>query len=316
VAEAHVEQLRDVHGVAIEKASLLKHLRRGGLAVVNIDREALRQCVLSDEDAIDAARGGKPSLLTYGTCEQADLRMTSWRQDGDRLRLEINGRIALNLPATGRHNALNAVAAFAVARRLGMTEEQIAERFESYTPPAMRVERTRVGRLDIINDAYNANPGSMEAALDVLRAAGSPGRRVLVVGDMAELGDRSEYWHAWLGRQAVGMPLGLLVAIGEQAETVVSAAREALRDNGRSRRGRPKLVAYATTNEAVAEVPGLLKRDDQVLIKGSRAVALERVVEAVIQWAERAATESPGPSTTPKPTRKRAPARTRVKASP
>ncbi len=282
VAEAHVERLRDVHGVAIEKASLLKHVRRGGLAVVHMDREALRHVVLGVEANGPSLAPGT-SLLTYGEHEQADVRLTACRQDGEMLRFTVNGRLDLSLRAVGRHHAHNALAVFAVARRLGVSEDEIAERFASFTPPAMRFERKQVGTLQIIDDAYNANPGSMDAALQALRFCPTAGRRVLVLGDMRELGERSAYWHEWLGREAVGMSIDVLIAVGEHADDVVKAARAALKGNGHGRGRRPKLCAFPSAEAAAADVCTLVKSGDLVLVKGSRAVGLDRVVKALVE---------------------------------
>ena len=281
VAEAHLAGLRDLHGVAFEKSSLLKHVRRGGLVAVNVDQPELRQLVVGD-----GARALTESLtiLTCGTWDQADLRLTACHQKDRVLHFTINGRIELRMRATGQHNALNALAAFAVARRVGMSEEQIVDRLATYATPPMRVERQRAGVIELINDAYNANPGSMKAALDILTTLPTDGRRVLVVGDMLELGPAAADWHAWLGQKAAELPISVLVAVGEYADCVLDATRAALRANGRSRRNRPRLAAFATAKLAAAEIGELLEPRDLVLFKGSRALGLERVVQAAVRW--------------------------------
>ena len=289
VAEAHIEGLRDVHGVAVEKASVLKQLRRGGLAVVNVDRPEMRH-LLSGPDGPGLTSGGP--LLTCGAEPDADLRLTACRQEGRVLHFTINGRIELTMRATGRHNAINALAAFAIARRMGMSEDQIVERLAKFSPPAARLERRRAGVLEILDDSYNANPGSMEAALSVLRSLPTQGRRVLIAGEMRELGPDSEKWHAWLGREAACSPIQVLVAVGAQSRVVVDAARAALKANGRNGRRGPRLCAYPTAKEAAAQIGELLEPGDLVLIKGSRAVGLERVVHAVVRWGRREARAS------------------------
>ncbi|MHC4992330.1 MAG: UDP-N-acetylmuramoyl-tripeptide--D-alanyl-D-alanine ligase, partial [Planctomycetota bacterium] len=151
----HLEGLGSVDAVAREKLSLAACLRPGGLAVVNADSPPLR-------GALKTTR----NVVLYGEAPDANLRLTDRGAEGDHWWFEINHRHRYPLMLPGRHNAVNAVAAVAVGRRFGLDDETIAEGLRSAEAPPMRLSRPSSGRCLIFNDAYNANPESMDAALD------------------------------------------------------------------------------------------------------------------------------------------------------
>jgi UDP-N-acetylmuramoyl-tripeptide--D-alanyl-D-alanine ligase len=175
---------------------------------------------------------------------------------------------------------LNAVAAFAVAQRMGFEADEIAAALASFQPGRMRLNVIRCGAVTVINDSYNANPSSTAAAIDVLAGAG-PGRRVLVVGDMLELGSAAQSWHERTGCRAAQAGIDLLVAVGSNAPAVAAGARTA---------GSPiDTLVYQDADRAGAAAGEWLQPGDVVLVKGSRAVGMERVVEAIGQSARAAA---------------------------
>ena len=180
----------------------------------------------------------------------------------------------------------NALAAIAVARRFGMDHEQIAERLATFTLPPMRLECTRVGRLTMIDDAYNANPASMAAAIGVLGETPAVKRRVLIVGDMRELGDASERLHRELADRIAAADVQVAIAVGERARLVAQMVKKA---SG----GRIETHAFASTGLARKRVVSYLRPDDTVLIKGSRALGVEKLVEAIRQWAQAAPSRVP-----------------------
>jgi UDP-N-acetylmuramoyl-tripeptide--D-alanyl-D-alanine ligase len=183
----------------------------------------------------------------------------------------------LNVP--GRHNVFNALAAIAVARRFGMDHDQIAARLATFVLPPMRLECVRVGRTTIINDAYNANPASMAAALGVLGETPARGRRVMIVGDMRELGEASERLHRQLAENIGRADVQVVIAVGDQSRLIAGTVRQI---GG----GHIEAHAFGTTDLARNRVVAYLRPDDTVLIKGSRALGLEKLVENIRAWAE------------------------------
>jgi UDP-N-acetylmuramoyl-tripeptide--D-alanyl-D-alanine ligase len=196
-------------------------------------------------------------------------------QTFDGLRFTLNDRSEFRLPLLGRHNAVNAAAAVAVGRRVGLKDAQIAAGLASVRGAEMRLERTEVNGIRILNDAYNANPDSMRAALGTLDELGPAAtRRVVVLGDMLELGEGAPALHAEMGDCLAGMRgLDLIVLVGS---LMGNAADRLTRHNGAR-----LLRLDAMDDGPAADVAGLLRPGDLVLLKGSRRMGLERLVAAV-----------------------------------
>jgi UDP-N-acetylmuramoyl-tripeptide--D-alanyl-D-alanine ligase len=208
----------------------------------------------------------------------------------------VNDRFVYRLHVPGRHNVSNAMAAIGVARRFGMTDEQIAERLASFRLPPMRLGYERAGSITLINDAYNANPASVEAAVDVLEQAPAIGRRVFILGDMRELGESSRSLHEQVAQRIGAGPVDMVIAVGEHARLI--------RDVVRSVSGqRIETHAYGTTELARRRVASLIAPCDTILVKGSRLLALERLVEAIRKRATEmdSRPEAPGGTSCKKP---------------
>jgi UDP-N-acetylmuramoyl-tripeptide--D-alanyl-D-alanine ligase len=182
----------------------------------------------------------------------------------------VNGRLWVTLPAPGRHNALNALAALAVAQRMGMSLEQAGEALAGFEGAEMRLQAVAAGPVTILNDAYNANPASVVAAASVL-AERPAGRRVFVAGDMLELGARSRQLHLETGRQIARRGVDTVIGIGALGRIIAEGAAQA---------GAPA-DQIATVEEAISALPALLRAGDAVLVKGSRGMAMERLVDPI-----------------------------------
>lgn len=274
IGEEHLEGLRDLEGVAAEECAVLRHVPEGGFAAVNIDAPHA-----------SAHLGGlRGRLITFGRDPRADLRLTACRYESPWLTFELNGRFEYRLHAPGEHNALNAAAAVAVARRLGLGHDEIAERLRSFVPPPMRSEIIRMGGVTVVNDAYNANPHSALAALAALDAVANGGRRIVVFGEMRELGEQAVEQHRRIAERLKDARLDRVLLVGRAAELMY----DVLKDGDLFAPG----VERCESVEACAERLGSVLRDgDVVLLKASRAVGLERVVEPL---RARLAKDSPG----------------------
>jgi UDP-N-acetylmuramoyl-tripeptide--D-alanyl-D-alanine ligase len=187
------------------------------------------------------------------------------------VRWRVNGVVELHLPIPGVHNAANGTAAYAVARHFGMDDAAIAAAMATFRAAEMRLSTRRFGSLTVIDDCYNANPASMAAGIEVLAAA--PGtRRVLVAGEMRELGVDSQRLHRSVGERAAGAGIDVLAGVGAGARDILDAARV-----HRS----VETYWYPDAATAAPEIARWAQPDDVILVKGSRAVGLERVVQAL-----------------------------------
>lgn len=271
IGREHLELLGSLEGVAREEASLVASLRPGGAAIYNADAPLLHDAVQSIIASVPGA-----SSVRFGASEDADLRLTRIECSRDGVSFLLNERSAYSLPLLGRHNAMNAAAAVAVARKLGVGEEDIRAGLAKSAPAEMRLQKQRIGGIDVINDAYNANPDSMLAALDVLVDAGAgAGRRIAILGDMLEQGAGGPDVHREIGQalaKRTQIDLAVLVGplMGFAAEKLAKAWPQA------------KVVMHPKLDDAAAaQIAGLLKPGDCVLLKGSRGMALERVLRAI-----------------------------------
>ncbi|HEX6736707.1 MAG TPA: UDP-N-acetylmuramoyl-tripeptide--D-alanyl-D-alanine ligase [Vicinamibacteria bacterium] len=267
VAPVHLEFFDSVEAIAAAKAEILEGLTPDGVAVLNGDDPHQRR--------IGVAHRGP--VLWFGHDRAFEVSAEGWRGtvNGMRFDLRLGGEVRdVALPLAGPHFLTNFLAAAAVAHHLGLTADEIAAGALELRPARHRGEVVRLGQgITLIDDCYNSNPVAVEAAVTALGLA-APGRRVAVLGDMRELGPTGPERHRQTG-QAVGAKLGLLVAVGELADHLLEGARHAGLDA-------TALHAFADAAAAAAALPDLLQPGDAVLVKGSRGVKLEVVVDAVV----------------------------------
>jgi UDP-N-acetylmuramoyl-tripeptide--D-alanyl-D-alanine ligase len=226
-------------------------------------------------------------MISFGWHETSHLRLTRFEQSFAGLRFCLSDGHCFDLPLLGAHNASNAVAAIAVARSLGLDDTAIAEGLASAKGPEMRLERAVVSGVSFINDAYNANPESVIAALqtftEVARSCKYT-RKVLVLGDMLELGEQGPDLHREVGEAAAAVGADLVVLIG----------RLSLFTGERLSKHQPgvELATFANLSDGRdAEAAALLKPGDLVLLKASRGMGLERVLKSLQAKAPSTASE-------------------------
>ncbi len=267
VRPIHLSRAGSIDAIEAGKAELVDALSDDGLAVLSADDPRVRRMA-----ARTSARA-----VTYGFAPDADVRAEAIVSLGlDGMAFEIaarDGRRPVKLPRLGRHAVQNALAAAAVALEAGLGLDDVAR---GLARPWALPHRSAVLRLDgivVLDDCYNAGPDSMAAALATL--AELPGRRVAVLGRMAELGEFAEEAHAAVGRQAAAV-VDLLVAVGEESEPIATAAAAAGLDAA-------DIVRVPDAGAALKALPALLRRGDVVLVKASRSEALERVVDGLVE---------------------------------
>lgn len=275
VAEAHLEFLGTRENIARAKGELVAGLPDGGTAILNAD------------DQLVAGLAGlcRGRVLTYGLDVAADVTAQAIRasRSGLQFRLVAAGQsVEIDLSTWGRHNVRNALAAAGVGVALGMALGAIRDGLAQYRPPTRRLEPIPVGDVLILNDTYNASPASMLAAFDVLREVAQPEHRIAVLGGMKELGSQSIAMHREIGRALAARGVRLLITVGEDARTIAEGATEA----GMSLQAIHPVHEH---DEAMALLRAEVRPGDVVLVKGSRAMAMERIVEGVAAWWSSAA---------------------------
>jgi UDP-N-acetylmuramoyl-tripeptide--D-alanyl-D-alanine ligase len=269
VAPVHLEFFASVDAIADAKAEILEGLAESGLAVLNGDDPRVRRV-----GEAFRARGGK--VAWFGRDRSCAASAENWRGTvhGMRFDLRLGGRaVDVALPLPGPHYLSNFLAAAAAAHHLGLSAEEIAAAAVEMRPASHRGQVLRLGaNVTVLDDCYNSNPAAVEAAVAALDMS-APGRRVAVLGDMLELGPTGPDLHREAGRK-VAPRLQAMVGVGALAPHFLEGAREA---------GLPAdaLTAFPDSAAAAAAVPSLVRPGDAVLVKGSRGVRMETIVEAI-----------------------------------
>ena len=264
VGAAHLEMFSDVDGVARAKAELVQSLDADGVAVLN-----------ADDPRVAAMAAHAPGrVVMYGRAAQADFRATDVSLDAAaRASFTVRG-VRVDLPLPGVHNVSNALAALAVAEACGVELDAAAAGLAAATVSRWRMELTPgANGVTVLNDAYNANPSSMAAAITTLGDMAASGRRWAVLGHMAELGAGGEDAHRRIGQACAEAGLDGLLVVGDAARGIHDGAAKA-GFNG-------ILLFAATPADAVAVLAEGLEEGDLVLVKASRSVGLETVAAAL-----------------------------------
>jgi UDP-N-acetylmuramoyl-tripeptide--D-alanyl-D-alanine ligase len=260
IAEEHLEGLGDLAGVLREEAAVYE-----GVAV-GIAPSA-------QPEIAAAARGKAGRVIVAGLDADADLKPDRWEIGPDGLgTIEIGG-VTIRPPVRGIHNLRNAMLALAVARECGVGFDDAAAGIAAMPQPRMRVAWEQVGDVTLINDAYNANPGSTRAAIELLQGTGSGRQRVIVLGTMRELGAASEQCHADIAGLALASGADIVAGIGEFAPAL------------EKQNERERVITAPDVEDLWPQLQSRLKRDAIILLKASRGVQLERLVPHLTTWA-------------------------------
>lgn len=267
VGREHLEYFNDLHGVAKEEGWLAELLPVDGKLFVNGDSFEIDSIVRRTSAQVVRVGVGNKNDWT-ATYIRLDDRGTTFRVAAPMEKL--SGEYRINL--LGRHQVTNALLALAVGAQFGLTREEMQRGLTECKPPKMRLQVWTVNGVRVLDDAYNANADSMLAALQTLCELPCEGRRIAVLGDMAELGVHSEAAHAEVGRQVGELKINQLFAVGKMATVLATAARAA---------GPTKVCECAEVEAGARTVKGFVLEGDLVLIKASRAMRLERVGRAL-----------------------------------
>jgi len=272
IGPAHLEGLGSLEGVMREKGDLIKGLGRDGQAVLNAD----------DPRVLQLARESRHEVLLYGRSQDAAIRAKEIKEDAQTSSFGLvlgRERIAVQLNSPGQYMISNALAAAAVGYLLGIPAATVKAGLEGFEPVAGRMNiRHLPNGIHIIDDTYNANPDSMKAALATFKKMRAGGRKIFVAGDMFELGAQAPGLHRQVGALAAHTKIDRLYACGENAAALSAGARK----EGMQ----PVETITGSREEIIEDLKGWLQPGDWVLVKGSRGMAMEKVVNGLISWAE------------------------------
>lgn len=263
VGPVHLEFFESVDRIADEKGELLRSLPRDGTAI--LCRDDAFHCKLKSFV--------KGRVIDVSMRGDADFSFAGMNASGDKamIREKASGEVfSFRPPVPGDHNICNAMFAIAAGRGHGMEWDAIRNAIEHYVPLPMRWQQENVNGVTIINDAYNANPMSMEAALDAFGRIQSTGRKWLVMGGMAELGVSGRDFHVALGRRIASGDWSGLIVIGDRGAWIAEGARASGFDEGR-------LLLCKDNNDAARALHDRTRENDMVLLKASRSMHVEEV---------------------------------------
>lgn len=268
VGETHLERLGSVANIGKAKGEILEHVIPQGFAVLNGDDPLVRQ-------QASRCRG---RVIYYGMGEDADIRATNIEVTAGKASYTAvtpAGSIEIRLPMPGRHNVLNSMAALGVGLQAGMTLSQIKTGLEETRLTAMRLEIIETGVATVINDSYNANPASAKAALQILADVGLGRRKVAIMGDMYELGSRTAQGHQEVGTAAAECKVDVLITVGKLAVEIALGASMTDEPPG-------EIISLNNNAEVKKYLEKIITTGDVVLVKGSRGVRLEEIVEYLV----------------------------------
>lgn len=263
IGQCHLENLHDRDGVLRAKTEIFTSMNPSGNIYLN-----------GDDDKLVTVKADENRKLTFFGMENASgvyaKNMENLGLKGTKFTVTApETEFTVTVPVPGKHMVLNALAAAAVALDLGMTPEEIQAGIAKFKPVGGHSSIVETKNFTILNDCYNANPVSMKAGLDVLSDA--LGRKVAIVGDMFELGEKEKQMHYEIGTHAANKGIQLFICIGGLARECYDGTMEASD-------GKMQSYYYATKEDAMAALPALLEKGDTILVKASHGMHFEKIV--------------------------------------
>lgn len=260
---AHLENLGSMENIAKAKVEIVEGLNDHGLFIYNGDQKLL-------DDAVKAKMiPGTIRIKTFGKEQPCDGFVDHIRQDETGVSFSLNTDHVYHLDMIGKHNACNAAAAILAAKALGLSDEEIQRGLHSIEKTGLRNELVRIKQALILNDSYKSNPNSALAAMDTMEEFDYD-YKIAVLGDMLELGDTSDMIHYTLGKDLVAYQVNEVLTIGEMARYIAQGARDHTQAH---------VQQFETKEELLAYLLPYLDKNCMILVKGSRGMKLDEVVE-------------------------------------
>ncbi len=266
VSEAHIELLGSIENIAKAKGELVEAIQAGGTIILNADNQHTL--------GMKNIAGDGVKVLTYSLDKDADFvaKDILIGSVSTEFTLDFHGKnYDFEIPMLGRHNVSNALAAIAAGYACGLTVPEVQRGFSTLTTTKMRYEVIRRDGLTIINDAYNASPASMRAAIRTTSEV-YDGRLIAVLGDMLELGNISEKVHREIGVDLVEYKFDTLITLGELGKFIAAGARDA---------GLKNIYSFDTHEDAARKILELVRDGDTILFKASHVMHMEKIIELI-----------------------------------
>jgi len=269
VGPAHLQDLKTIQNVAGAKGELIAELPEDSLAVLNYDNEYVREMK-------EKFKGN--NLIYFGFNKKADIRAVNVNDNEQNVCFTVQYQnqkkdIKLNIP--GKHNVYNALSVIAIAREFNIGWEDIQKGLLNFDLTTLRMEIIENNDIVIINDAYNANPLSMKAGIDVLCKI-AKSRSFAVLGDMLELGDIEKEAHRKVGHYVADKNIDFLITVGKLGQLIAKGAKK-------KGMNAEKVIGVKNNKMAAEILTNHLKKNDSVLVKGSRSMGMEEIVELIIK---------------------------------
>jgi UDP-N-acetylmuramoyl-tripeptide--D-alanyl-D-alanine ligase len=267
IGPAHLEFFKSLQGVFAAKLELVKHLARDGTLIINKDDRFLSRLGSSNF-----------SLISFGFNRFSNFRGQIVEQTEKETTFLLNRNQRVVLKTIGRHNVYNALASIAAARVLGVGYKEIKGALSLFQVPSMRMQLLYIKDITIINDCYNSNPQSLKCALDFLVQHSCAGRKIVVCGDMLELGKQAKKRHLIMGKKIAKGKMDYLITVGPLSREIAKGASLA---------GMSKESIQVCNHTAMAArvLHRLTKPKDFVLIKGSRIMQMEKVISCFTKFS-------------------------------
>jgi UDP-N-acetylmuramoyl-tripeptide--D-alanyl-D-alanine ligase len=271
IGPAHLEQFASIDEIMNAKGELLETIKPDGAVVLNAD----------DLRGVRLSKTTSKRILFFGKSENADIRATHITQSDNGLSFKLhlpNENMDINLKSHGDFMVSNGLAAASVGFLVGIDAGHIKKGLEAFVPVKGRMNVIKAGKINIIDDTYNANPGSMEAAIITLKRLSKDTRSVLVAGDMLELGKHAVSMHEMIGSLAARSNISRLYATGNFAEKIAQGARnESMAKNH---------IFTGTKHDIIEDLNSWVQPGDWILVKGSRSTGMECIVKDMLALAK------------------------------
>lgn len=268
VGTAHIEKLKSRENILKAKMELFTYFNEANTAIVNGDNDMLSQIA------------HKPyKIIRYGLEAGNDCRAINIVEKGEEgidFQVLYQGKTEnYFVPMPGIHNVYNALSAICLGKLYGLNSKEICSGLENFKPSKMRME-IFIGKhnIKVINDVYNANPDSTVAAISALNSMEAAGRKVCILGDMFELGDFAKEGHEKVGGFAAESHIDVVAAVGQMASSIINGA-------SKSKGKGIELYSFSTNQEVIDNLKNIIKPNDTILIKGSRGMHMENIVESL-----------------------------------
>ena len=260
---SHIEQLKTQENIRAEKLHIIDQFDENGVLYLN-----------GNDPLLADLKGSLPcKTVYYGTTEFCDVRAKKIKNHAQSTEFTVlcdDIEEKITIPVLGEHNVYNALAAVAVARNIGLTMDEIKKGLASYQTAAMRQQVYQMGEITVIDDTYNASPDSVKSALQVLCSLNNEGRKLAVLADMLELGDYAASAHTQAGECCAKSRVDFLLTVGKLAENMAKGAMAL---------GMSSCKSVNTTEEAADFLKKYLHKGDAVLIKGSRGMHCDKIIQ-------------------------------------